>query len=45
MAEIAAHVAPPGPDSVLAPDIEVVVERVRSGRLVEVAEEVGGPLR
>jgi histidine ammonia-lyase len=37
--------AAPGPDRFLAPDIEAVVERVRSGRVVAAAESVTGTLR
>ncbi|WP_040161759.1 histidine ammonia-lyase [Nigerium massiliense] len=37
-------VAGPGPDRFLSPEIEAVVELVKSGALVEAAESVTGPL-
>ncbi|HET7397180.1 MAG TPA: histidine ammonia-lyase [Intrasporangium sp.] len=45
VAALRAHVPGPGPDRFLAPEIEAAVELVRSGRAVEAAQTVTGPLR
>ena len=40
-----AHVAGPGPDRYLAPEIEAAYQLVRDGSAVAAAEAVTGPLR
>ncbi|MFT3865014.1 MAG: histidine ammonia-lyase [Solirubrobacterales bacterium] len=45
MEELAAQVAPPGPDGFLSTDVETAVRLVRGGRVVELAEQVVGRLR
>jgi histidine ammonia-lyase len=44
IAAVRREVAGPGPDRFLAPDIDAVVEMVRSGRIRAAAETVTGPL-
>jgi histidine ammonia-lyase len=44
IAEVHREVARPGPDRFLAPDIDAVVEMVRSGRIRAAAETVAGSL-
>ncbi len=45
LAALREHVAGPGPDRHLAPEIAATVDLVRSGALVAAAEAVTGPLR
>jgi histidine ammonia-lyase len=45
LAELRRHVAGPGPDRHLAPDIEATVALVADGRIRAAAESVTGPLR
>jgi histidine ammonia-lyase len=45
LAELRLHVAGPGPDRHLSPEIERVVELVRNGAVLGAAETVTGPLR
>jgi histidine ammonia-lyase len=45
IAELRRHMAAPGPDRFLAPDIEAAGELVRSGRIRAAAESVTGALR
>jgi histidine ammonia-lyase len=44
VAALREHVAGPGPDRYLAPEIDAAVELVRTGAVVAAAETVTGPL-
>jgi histidine ammonia-lyase len=44
LARLVDQVSPPGPDRFLSPDIETLVDLVRTGDLVQAAEEETGPL-
>lgn len=44
LAEVRRVMPGPGPDRFLTPEIEAVVELVRSGRVISAAQSVTGPL-